>query len=105
MARAPKWADAQFSLASVYARTDRVPQAMDHLDTCLALDPAHYRANLLRGRILYLQRRVDEALPNLQRAAEVQPDSREAHLFLADAYDALGDTAKAAAERRRPSEN
>lgn len=101
VARAPKWADAQFSLASVYARTDRVPEAMDHLDTCLGLDPAHYRANLLRGRILSLQHKPAEAIPNLQKAAEAQPDSREAHLFLADAYDQLGEPAKAAEERTR----
>jgi tetratricopeptide (TPR) repeat protein len=104
VARAPKWADAQFSLASVYARTDRVPEAMEHLAVCLDLDPAHYRANLLRGRILYLQHKVNEALPNLQKAAEVQPDSREAHLFLADAYDALGASTKAAAERSLASQ-
>jgi tetratricopeptide (TPR) repeat protein len=99
--RAPKWADAQFSLASVYARTDRVPQAMEHLDICLGLDPNHYRANLLRGRILSLQHKPSEALPNLKKAAEVQPDSREAHLFLADAYEQLGDAVQAADERAR----
>ena len=101
VARAPKWADAQFSLASVYARTDRVPEAMEHLDICLGLDPNHYRANLLRGRILSLQHKPAEGLANLQKAAEVQPDSREAHLFLADAYEQLGDALKAAEERTR----
>jgi arylsulfatase A-like enzyme/Tfp pilus assembly protein PilF len=104
VARAPKWADAQFSLASVYARTDRVPDAMEHLDTCLGLDPGHYRANLLRGRILSLQHKPAEALPNLMKAAAVQPDSREAHLFLADAYEQLGDSEKAAEERARASQ-
>lgn len=101
VARAPKWADAQFSLASVYARIDRVPEGMQHLDTCLSLNPEHYRANLLRGRILSLQHKPAEALPNLKKAIEVQPDSREAHLFLADAYEQLGDSVKAARERAR----
>ena len=50
--RAPRWADAHFSLAAVYARIDRVPEAMTELDTTLGLSPDHYRANLLRGRIL-----------------------------------------------------
>jgi tetratricopeptide (TPR) repeat protein len=99
--RAPKWSDAQFSLASVYARIDRVPEAIEHLDICLKLDPNHYRANLLRGRILSLQHKPGDALANLKKAAEVQPDSREAHLFLADAYDQLGDTANAEAERAK----
>jgi arylsulfatase A-like enzyme/Flp pilus assembly protein TadD len=101
VARAPKWADAQFSLASVYARIDRVSEAIEHLDICLGLAPSHYRANLLRGRILSLQHKPADALPNLKKAAEVQPDSREAHQFLADAYEQLGDSAKAAEERAR----
>ena len=46
-ARAPRWADAHFSLAAVYARIDRVPEAMTELDTTLSLSPDHYRANLL----------------------------------------------------------
>jgi arylsulfatase A-like enzyme len=99
--RAPKWADAQFSLAAVYARIDRVPEAMDHLDTCLGLSPDHYRANLLRGRLLSLLGKPSEALLNLQKAASVEPDSREAHLFLADAYAQLGRSADEKIERTR----
>ena len=104
VAKAPRWADAQFSLAAVYARIDRVPEAVEHLDLCLGLDPAHYRANLLRGRILSLQGRPAEALSNLKKAAEVQPDSREAHTFLADAYQQLGDSASAERERVRATQ-
>ena len=99
--RAPKWADAQFSLAAVYARIDRVPEAMEHLDTCLGLSPDHYRANLLRGRLLSLLGKPWEALPNLQKAAAVEADSREAHLFLADAYGQLGRSAEEKIERAR----
>lgn len=104
--RAPRWADAHFSLASVYARIDRVPEAMTELNTTLSLTPNHYRANLLRGRILSLQGNQLDALPNLKKAAEVQPDSREAHAFLADAYAQLGrpldaDRERAEAEKLR----
>ena len=102
--KAPRWADAQFSLASVYARIDRVPEAIEHLDICLGLDPNHYRANLLRGRILSLQRKPQEALANLEKAATVQPDSREAHLFLADAYAQLGRPIDAERERARAAQ-
>jgi arylsulfatase A-like enzyme/Flp pilus assembly protein TadD len=101
VAKAPKWADAQFSLASVYARIDRVPEAMEHLDTCLELSPDHYRANLLRGRLLYLLGKPNEAVSNLQKAAAVEPDSKEAHSFLADAYGQLGRTREEQAERSR----
>jgi arylsulfatase A-like enzyme/Tfp pilus assembly protein PilF len=99
VAKAPRWADAHFSLAAVYARIDRVPEAMSELDTCLSLQPDHYRANLLRGRILSLQGNPSVALPNLEKAAMVQPDSREAHLFLADAYKQLGRLFDAEKER------
>ena len=50
VARAPRWADAHFSLAAVYARIDRVPEAMIELDTTLSLTPDHSRAHLHRGR-------------------------------------------------------
>jgi arylsulfatase A-like enzyme/Flp pilus assembly protein TadD len=98
-ARAPRWADAHFSLAAVYARIDRVPEAMTELDTTLGLSPDHYRANLLRGRILSLQGNPLGALDNLEKAAQVQPDSSEAHSFLADAYQQLGRVADAERER------
>jgi choline-sulfatase len=97
--RAPKWADAHFSLASVYARINRVPEAITELDTTLGINKDHYRANLLRGRILFLQGHSAEALPNLEKAVVVQPDSREAHSFLADAYSQLGRDADAERER------
>jgi arylsulfatase A-like enzyme len=99
VAKAPKWADAQFSLASVDARIDRVPEAMEHLDVCLELSPDHYRANLLRGRLLSLLGKPSDALPNLQKAALVEPNSREAHLFLAEAYAQLGRVDDERAER------
>ncbi|HTR65883.1 MAG TPA: sulfatase-like hydrolase/transferase [Terriglobales bacterium] len=99
VARAPRWADAHFSLAAVYARIDRVPEAMTELDTTLSLSPDHYRANLLRGRILSLQGEPAAALDNLLKAAAVEPNSREAHLFLADAYDQLGRQLDAQRER------
>jgi arylsulfatase A-like enzyme/Tfp pilus assembly protein PilF len=99
VARAPRWADAHFSLAAVYARIERVPDAMTELDSTLKISPEHYRANLLRGRILFLQGNPLGALDNLERATQVQPDSREAHLFLADAYTQLGRVADAQNER------
>jgi len=101
VARAPRWADAHFSLAAVYARIDRVPEAISELDTTLTLSPDHYRANLLRGRILSLQGNPAAGLDNLVRAAGVQPDSREAHLFLADAYAQLGRQLDAQRERTK----
>jgi predicted Zn-dependent protease len=86
-------------LAAVYARIDRVSDAMTELQACLELTPDHYRANLLRGRILSLQGQPGAGLMNLEKAVQVEPDSREAHLFLSDAYRQLGRVFDAERER------
>ena len=83
----PKWPDAQYSLASVYARTRRIPDALDLLQRVIEINPEHFRANLLLGRILTLQKRPEEALPFLKQAAATEPDNFEGHAFLADAYE------------------
>jgi len=102
--RLPKWADARYSLASVYARIDRVDEAVAELRASLALEPGHFRANLLLGRILTLQGQAAAALPHLQTAAGAQPPDAEAYRFLADAYDKVGNAAEAAKARRRAGE-
>jgi len=97
----PKWPDAQYSLASVYARTQHVPEAVDLLHTVLQLNPKHFRANLLLGRILTLQHQAAEAMPYLKEAASLEPDNFEPHDFLADGLDQLGESQSAATERAR----
>jgi arylsulfatase A-like enzyme/Tfp pilus assembly protein PilF len=99
VARTPKWADAHFSLAAVDARIDKVPEAMDHLKITLDIVLDHYRANLLRGRIIYLQGDAARAIPNLQAATKAEPNSVEAHTFLAEAYAQSGNAPAAASEQ------
>ena len=99
VAHSPDWTDARFSLAAIYARVDRDPEAISQLGVTLELDPEHYRAHLLRGRILSLQGHAADALPDLEKAVSLQPKSKEAHQFLADAYAQLGQEEKAAAQR------
>jgi tetratricopeptide (TPR) repeat protein len=100
-ARMPRWADARYSLGSVYARIDRVPDAVTELRAALDLEPRHFRANLLLGRILTLQNQAAAAIPHLRTATQADPASAEAHSFLADAYDKAGNAADAAKERER----
>jgi choline-sulfatase len=102
--RMPKFADARFSLASIYARIDRVDEALSELRAALDLEPRHYRANLLQGRILDLQGKSAEAVPFLERAVEVNATSAEARAFLADAYERVGRKADALRERSRAQE-
>ncbi len=95
----PNWVDARFSLAAVQARTDRIPQAADQLEAALKLDPNHFRANLLLGRIRTIQGKPEAALPLLKRAVELEPESSEARNFLADDYEQLGRGSDAQRER------
>lgn len=83
--RMPKWADAHYSLASVWARIDRVPDAVRELRGALDLEPRHFRANLLLGRILTLQGDAAHAVPYLRTAVSLQPSNVEARQFLNDA--------------------
>jgi predicted Zn-dependent protease len=81
----PGWSDARYSLGSVYARIDRVADATTELRAALALEPRHFRANLLLGRILTLQNQANAAIPLLRTAVEVDPKSAEAKAFLEEA--------------------
>ena len=72
-------------MGSVYARIDRVQDALAELRAALRLEPKHFRANLLLGRILTLRGEAAAAVPFLKTAVDVQPSSTEAKQFLADA--------------------
>jgi len=95
----PDWSDARYSMASIYARTGRPEEAAKNLLIVLQGEPDHYRANLLLGRMLFLNGTFDEALPYLEKAAAIQADSSEAHSFLADDYEKLGRSQDAANQR------
>jgi Flp pilus assembly protein TadD len=95
----PDWSDARYSLASIYARTGRPEEAAKNLLVVLQGEPDHYRANLLLGRMLFLNGTFAEALSYLEKAVAVQTDSREAHSFLADEYEKLDRAADAERER------
>jgi choline-sulfatase len=100
----PDWSDARYSLASIYARTGRPEEAAKNLLVVLEGEPDHYRANLLLGRMLFLNGTFAEALPYLEKAAAVQTDSDEAHSFLADEYEKLNRAADAERERAEAEE-
>jgi predicted Zn-dependent protease len=69
----------------VYARIDRVDDALGELHAAIALEPRHFRANLLVGRILTLRGNKASAVPYLRTAVSIDPSSAEAKQFLADA--------------------
>jgi len=99
LARFPEWAEARFSLATTYARMDRMADAIKEYEKVIEARPNHYGAHLLLGRALALTGNPEAALPNLTKAATLQPESPEPHAFLADAYVQLGREQDAERER------
>ncbi len=100
----PTSAQMHYYLAAVNTRLKNVPEASREYEKALELDPNHFQANLRYGRLLFLEGHPDAALPRLSRAAQVNPDSAEAHAFLADAYQKLGQTENAQRERAKATE-
>ncbi len=99
VARLPDWAEARFLLATTYARLDRLSDAIREYRKVIEGRPNHYGAHLLLGRALTLTGDAEGALPNLTKAAEIQPKSPEPHRFLADAYEQLGRPSDSQRER------
>jgi choline-sulfatase len=79
-----------FDLAAAYEHLARIPDAIRTYQTTLQLNPNHYRANLMFGRLLGMHDDALGALPYLQKAVKLQPRSPDAHKFLANAYTELG---------------
>ena len=100
----PTSAQLHYYLALVHTRLKQVPEASTQYEKALELDPDHFQANLRYGRLLFLEGHPEAALPKLSRAAKVDPNSAEAHAFLADAYQQLGQAENASRERTKASQ-
>lgn len=97
--RLTRSADIRFYLAVVYERLKRLDDASREFKSALEIDPKHFRANLLFGRLLAMNGRPNEGLPYLKTAARLDPKSVEVHLFLSSTYGALGQEENANRER------
>ncbi len=104
VAHKPTSAQLHFDLAVVYTHLKQVPEADKEYEKALELDPNHFQANLMYGRLLLLQGDPAAALPKLSRAAQVDPESEEAHGFLAVAYQRLGQKENAERERAQAAQ-
>lgn len=99
--RKPTSAQLHYSLAAVHTRLKQVPEAIREYEKTLELDPDHFQGNLRYGRLLSMQGHPEAALPKLIRAANIDPNSAEAHAYLADAYQQLGKAQEAERERAK----
>jgi arylsulfatase A-like enzyme len=106
IAKVPNFADAHVFLEMAYARTNRVPETIRECKTVLEFLPDHFGSYLILGRFLEMSGDLEGAVPNLKKAAALQPKAPEPHIILADVYSHLGreaDAARELAEARRLS--
>ncbi len=99
VARLPDFEEAHQMLETAYAQTDRIPEAIKECEEVLESDPDDYGTNLLLGQVLVRSGNAAAALPRLKKAATLEPKAAKPHVFLADAYDQVGQKVAAARER------
>lgn len=85
----PKSAYAHFGLAAVASAENKHELALQELDKSIALDP-RIGAEYNRGLTLTKLKRYDEALASLKKHQEVNGDTYEAEMALADVYRSKG---------------
>jgi tetratricopeptide (TPR) repeat protein len=84
-----------YSLYVVRAR--RFRKARDAIERALALDPLNPRTHRAAGTIAYASRRYADAIPEYQRALELNSKMSNAHAFMGDCLMELGRPAEARA--------
>jgi arylsulfatase A-like enzyme/Tfp pilus assembly protein PilF len=99
VSKAPDSDDLHFYLAMAYDKLGRATDAEKSFRIALRINPDHYRANLFLGRLLGMQNNPSAALPFLQKAVTLQPQSPDAHKFLANVYIELGQLQNARQEQ------
>src|SRR5260370_10051708 len=79
-------------------------QAKSYWTKTIGVYPKHLLALLSLGQALLRENKVNEALPYLNRAVEVEPGSWRAHAVSAEAYLRQGSTEEAVGQSERALE-
>jgi tetratricopeptide (TPR) repeat protein len=90
LALSPDLARAHFFYAKVLRADGNYQGAADHLRKVIAQYPRDRVALNDLGRILFLERKYNDALPVLQSVLEVDPEDLQAHYNLMLCYNGLG---------------
>jgi tetratricopeptide (TPR) repeat protein len=90
VARKPENAWGHYMLALSAWKSGDPAKAEGAFETALSIDPRHVKSYVNLGRVLLEQKRNDEALAKLTRAADIDPESIEVQRLLGRTYLALG---------------
>ena len=82
-----------------YARTNRLPEAIQECKIVLGYTPEDYESYMMLGYALPKTGDPQGGVAALKKAASLQPKNPLPHLWLAGIYDQLGQTADAERER------
>ncbi len=100
----PNSAQLHFYAGAVHLRLSHIPEATAEFESALKIEPDHFLANLKYGEMLFREGDAVTALPKAVRAAKANPKSMEAHAFLADVYQQLGQLQNATRERAKAAQ-
>ncbi len=92
--------DLALLLGASLGQIGRFDEAVNALREAIGIAPWKLPAHHILGRILLLQQKPEEAVPELERAEELQPDSAGIQLDLGSAYEAVRKRDKAEAAYR-----
>jgi len=100
----PTNANAAYEIGEIYRKAGQLDKAQEFFSQALKYYPDFEEAQLGLGGVLIAQRKPDQALSHLQKAAALNPTDEVSYYRLAQAYKALGNSSeqqKALAEFQR----
>jgi Flp pilus assembly protein TadD len=95
----PTLAKTHFFLGNVLKNDGRYDEALQHLRTAASLYPLDRVVRNQLGRVLFLQRRFADAVPEFTKVLEIDPEDLQAHYNLMLCYQGLGQAEQAERER------
>jgi len=104
MALAPSLDLLPARLGTLYARRERLPEAVHQFEQALALNPDNPNTHFNLGLALALEGNVTGAIPHFAATVALNPEHADAHFNLAAAYQLNGEPEKAMDHRRRTVE-
>jgi Flp pilus assembly protein TadD len=96
----PALAKTHFFLGTALKGLGRYDEALEHLRTAAARYPRDRVVRNQIGRLLFLQRRYAEAVSELQKVLEIDPEDLQAHYNLMLCWQGLAQPEKAGREQR-----